>query len=116
MSRSSIGSNSTSTTPYSVSELSVPSPIHTTPIGEEFDSIYQVHELSNIDVHTEEADPMIKIALLARVEMLEAENVRLKGKGTSDCQKYLRIENIQDDKLIQFYTGFVSLVIFTAFF
>ena len=86
--------------PCSVFELSVPSPIHTTPIGEEFDSNYQVHELPNIDVHTEEADPMIKTALLARVEMLEAENVRLKGKGTSDCQKYLCIENIQDDKLI----------------
>ena len=115
-SSSSIGGSNTSTTPCS-SIPDSPSPsAQTTPIGEELDSNYQVHELPNIDAHNEEADPMIKTALLTRVELLEAENVRLKETNTSDCQKYLRIEGIRDDKLIRFYTGFVSLAVFTAFF
>lgn len=70
----------TSITPCRIPKFFAPSLAHTTPIGEEFDSNYQVHKLPNTDVNTEEADPMIKTALLAHVEMLKAENVRLKGK------------------------------------
>ena len=37
---------------------------------------------------------------MAHIEMLEAENVRLIENSTDDCQSYLCIENIHDDKLI----------------
>ena len=84
----------TLTTLCRIPKFFAPSLAHATPIGEEFDSNYQVHELFNTDVNTEEADPMIKIVLLAHIEILKAENVRLKVKGTSDCQKYLHIESI----------------------
>lgn len=41
---------------------------------------HHIHKLPNVDAHNEKADTMIKIALLAHVEILEAENVRLKEK------------------------------------
>ena len=54
------------------------------------------------------------VALLARIEVLEAENAQLK----SEPQKaYFQLEDIEhDDNLVRFYTGFVSFSIFIAFF
>ena len=53
-------------------------------------------------------------ALLARIELLELENSQLKCKSKVN---YFRIEDIQDnDKLITFYTGFVSYMVLIAFF
>ena len=60
------------------------------------------------------SEVLVDTALLARIEALEAENTRLK---TQSKQTHFRIEDIQDnDKLIRFYTGFVSFVVFLAFF
>jgi len=62
---------------------------------------------------TQEPDPVIYAALLAKIELLEAENSKLKKQG----EIFFRIENIMcDDKLIRFYTGFCSYKTFEAFF
>lgn len=61
---------------------------------------HHIHKLPNVYAHNEKADTIIKIALLVHVEILEAENVRLKEKSTSDYQKHLHTDSIQDDKLI----------------
>lgn len=62
---------------------------------------------------------LVNTALLARVEALEAENSRLK-RDLDKCEKkrqYFRLEQVKhDDKLIRFYTGFVSYAIFLLFF
>ena len=62
--------------------------------------------ISEVDVGT---------ALLARIELLESETKKLKE---APKRKHLfNIEDIQhDDKMILFYTGFVSFRIFSAFF
>ena len=55
------------------------------------------------------------IALVARIEVLESENSRLKALPKQ--KHYFRIENIcEDDKKVTFYTGFGSYSIFCAFF
>jgi len=62
---------------------------------------------------TQEPDPVIYTALLAKIELLEAENSKLKKQG----EIFFRIENIMcDDKLIRFYTGFCNYKTFEAFF
>ena len=59
---------------------------------------------------------LVSKALLARIDALEAESSRLKSTINSQ-PLYFRIEQIQnDDHLIRFYTGFVSYIIFIAFF
>ena len=61
---------------------------------------------SQIDVHT---------ALLARIELLESENKSL--KVAPNKKHHFCIEDIQhDDKMVLFYTGFVSFRVFSAFF
>ena len=58
---------------------------------------------------------LVDRALLARIEMLEAENSRLQKKK-SEKHKFC-IEDIEHyDKLVRFYTGFVSYALFLAFF
>ena len=64
-------------------------------------------------------DPVIYAALLARIEMLEAENNKLKVqlKKSEQRKKAFRLEDIQyDDVLFYFYAGFKSYRIFEAFY
>ena len=62
---------------------------------------------------------LVNTALFARVEALEAENSRLM-RDLDNCEKkrkYFRLELVKhDDKLIRFYTGFVSYAVFLSFF
>lgn len=85
--------------------------------GEQLDTDYQVHELPGEKESSESSSTvLVNRALLARIEMLEAENMRLK-EGESKEKKYFRIEDIQhDDKLVSLYTGFVSYVVFSSFY
>lgn len=115
---------STSSTPSVCIPLSVA-------IGEQLDTNYQVFELPSESLDSASDEPavsrnpshsseiLVNTALLARVEALEAENCLLKKQlrvSTAKCQ-YFRIKHIQhDDKLVQFYTGFISFMIFQAFF
>ena len=70
---------------------------------------------TNVDT-TDGSDPVIYAALLARIEYLQSENLKLSTQHR-DSKHYFRIEDIQsDDKLLCFYTGFTSFKIFMAFF
>ena len=61
---------------------------------------------------------LVNTALLARIEALEAENSHFKKMdGMEQRQKHFRLEQVKhDDKLIRFYTGFVSYAVFLSFF
>ena len=60
---------------------------------------------------------VVSTALLARIELLEAENDRLKKKVAQSEQDPFRIEQIKnDDRLVRLYTGFTSYIIFLTFF
>ena len=60
---------------------------------------------------------MINAALMARIEVLEAENQKLKSQIESTKPMFFRLENIRDnDALVRFYTGFVSYNVLVAFF
>ena len=64
-------------------------------------------------------DLVIYTALLARIEVLEAENKKLQVQlgETKHSEKSFRLEDIQgNDELICFYTGFASFRIFEAFY
>ena len=51
------------------------------------------------------------------MEVLETEYSKLKDESSNPKKHYFRIEDIQDDdKLVLFYTGFVSYMVFSAFF
>lgn len=58
---------------------------------------------------------IVHTALLARIEYLESVNAKL--RETPKAKQYFRIEDMQDnDKMVSFYTGFVSYMVFNAFF
>ena len=62
-----------------------------------------------------DTEVLVNTALLARIEVLEAENSHLKKKmdGMEQRQQHFRLEQVKhDDKLICFYTGFVSYGVF----
>ena len=116
---------SSETPVQSAGPLTLP-PSYVTTTGEQLlDTGYQVHELPNlgdvddINDHVPDTgtDPVVHTALLARIEYLEAENAKLKSVCSQDSKKYFRIEDIKDDdKLVCFYTGFISFKVFQAFF
>jgi hypothetical protein len=63
-----------------------------------------------------DTEVLVNTALLARIEALEAENSHLKDR-MEQRQQYFRLEQVKhDDKLIRFYTGFVSYAVFLSFF
>ena len=93
-------------------------------------SDYQVHELpNNVDdaslssaLPTDgflssslQTEPLVNAALLARIEYLEAQYTsRIECSPT---KINFRIEQVKhDDRLVRFYTGFISYRIFLAFF
>ena len=87
--------------------------VHTAVAGEQFDTAYQVHELPSIDTVPQSSEVLVNVALLARIEALEAENASLKLLHKVN---HFRVEDIQhSDKLVRFYTGFVSFMVFLAF-
>ena len=101
-----------------------------TSIGEQLLTDYQVHELPSVSGEdestsqqsssqvqpsaTERSEVLVNTALLARIEVLEAENRQLKSQSQI---QYFRISQIRhSDKLVRFFTGFVSYMVFIAFF
>ena len=61
-------------------------------------------------------DVLVDKVLLACIEFLESENERLK-KEKQVVGSHFRVEQIKhDDKLVHFYTGFISFVLYLAFF
>ena len=68
-----------------------------------------------IETHNEtQTERLVHTSLVARIEYLESVNATLKGK---DKKKHFSIEDIKDDdKMVCFYTGFKSYMIFNAFF
>ena len=60
-------------------------------------------------------DCLVKASLLARTEIFTSENTQLKIQVNE--KRYFRIEDIKnDDRMVRFYTGFVSFSVFTSFF
>ena len=105
----------------SSSELEAPATtdhqLQTVMIGEQLlESDYLVHELpTGNDETTDDCSKAINTAFLARIEMLEVENDKLKSQGKE--QKFFCMECIaHDDNLVCFYTGFISYAIFVSFF
>ena len=98
--------------------IDTPSPIlRSAVVGEQLQSDYLVHELPAYSSPQKASSESLLIdrLLLARIEMLESEVSRL--QKSKNEKYYFRIEDIQhDDKLIRFYTGFVSYALFLAFF
>ena len=79
------------------------------------ESDYHVHELPACNEPTNDScSATINVALVAHIEMLEAENAKLKSQ--TEDQKYFRMECVEhDDNLVCFYTGFVSYTILLLF-
>ena len=61
---------------------------------------------------------LVNTALANRIEVLVAENSQLKKQLQQvTARQYFRIEHIQhDDALVKFYTGFISFMVFQAFY
>ena len=78
-------------------------------------SYFHVHELPHDESTNDSCSATINTVLLAHIQMLEAENTKLKLQ----CKErtYFRIESVADnDNMVCFYTGFVSYKIFIVFF
>lgn len=100
--------------------------IQTATIGSPLLSDYSVYELSTDDQTgpscstpqlSSSDTQVINRALLARIELLEAQNAQLKAETRQQVRPHFRMEDVQnDDKLFRFYTGFASFSIFLAFF
>ncbi len=117
--------SSRSTTPTSTSE-----PLLTAAVGQQLESDYRIYDLPSDDScastssrkstpSQRDTEVVVNKALVARIEALEAENQSLKKqlKEATTKPQYFRIQHIQGrDKLVRFYTGFVSYVVFLAFF
>ena len=123
-------SSSRSVTPTSTPPVQ---PVLVASIGEQLQQDYHVHELPDSEeVTTPEpqhvpppCDPaptgtsnvLVNSALLARIEVLEAEKQQLETKVSGMTRAYFRVEDIiHDDALVRFYTGFVSFFVLSAFF
>ena len=64
-----------------------------------------------------ETEVIANTALVAHIEVLEAENKTLRHKLSSQKPKHFRLENIaSNNSLVRFYTGFQSYEILLLFF
>lgn len=119
-------STSRSATPYSVPNPAENPPL-TVEVGEPLHSDYNVHEVSLPDndassqtfvqpqSHSQD-EILANTALLARIEYLESKVKNLEAKHVS-TKSYFRIEQVKsDDRLVRFYTGFITYSVFLAFF
>ena len=91
--------------------------LHIAEAGEQLETDYGVHELPCADnpPQQDSAGIVVSHALVSRIEVLEAENDLLRSQSRE--KHYFRLEDIQhDDKLVSFYTGFVSFMVLAAFF
>ena len=78
------------------------------------DSSYSVHELPS---EQEDQVHVSKVALKAKIEVLEAESSQSQYYRNVTTSPYFRVEQIaKDDNLIRFYTGFNSYSLFLLFF
>lgn len=72
---------------------------------------------SSVSNRQSDTSVIINTALVARIEVLEAENKAMKKEMSVQRAKYFRLEDIKEnDKLIRFYTGFDSYETLLAFF
>ena len=61
-----------------------------------------------------EDEMLVNAALFSCIKILEAENARLISEKSK--KTYFRIDDIKnDDKLVRFYTGFISYAVFLSF-
>ena len=67
-------------------------------------------------VSTAAEQNLVSTALLARIEALEAENTSLKKHALSKDANFGMEQIKHDDRLVSFYTGLKSYVVFLAFF
>jgi len=100
-----------------ISQPTLSSPPHVAAAGEQLKTDYQVHELPGVATSEDDSSSiLVNRALISRIEVLEAENAHLK-QALAKERKFFQIEDIQhDDKLVSLYTGFVSFLVFNAFF
>ena len=119
-----------SSTPMSVSPTPSSEPLLlTAAIGEQLDSDHHVHELPSDSYDSSEpstsfqspdnTNVVVNRALLSQVEFLQSENQRLKKElqKAIETLQHFRVEHIKyNDKLVHFYTGFASFMVFSAFF
>ena len=85
-------------------------------VGEPLLSDYNVQESPGHEERTS-SDVVVNAALIARIEVLEAENFKLKQQFGSAKPKYFRLEDIaHNDTFVRFYTGFASYVVLLIFF
>lgn len=125
-----VGSSSRSVTPVETPPSLTPQQESlTVSVGEQLDTNYTVHELpgasssecnvpssSTVATNDQEdsVDCVVNAGLLSKIELLEAENHRLK---TAKVCQHFRIDQLQsNDRLFRFYTGFISYAVFLAFF
>ena len=95
-------------------------------IEEQFVSDYSVYELPSLADHnkpsischlTSSDTQLINCYLFAHIEVLEVENAQLKTGKQQKVKSQFRLEDVQnDDKMFRFYTGFISFIVFLAFF
>lgn len=80
--------------------------------GEQLNTNYQTHELPGVDESSDSSSTILVHPLLARIKMLESENMHLEQRHINE-RTHFRIEDIQhNDRLVSQYTGFASFVAF----
>jgi len=115
----------------SVTPSTFEQPALTVAVGKQLQSDHQVHEspggaddasdCSSLPAGFQsyshsQTEVLVNTALLARIEYLESKNARLK-KECLPTTTHFRIEQVKhDDRLVRFYTGFITYHIFLAFF
>ena len=106
-------------------------PALTVAVGEQLQSDYQVHELpGGVDDASDssslpaglqscshpQTEVLANTTLLARIEYLESENTRLKKECLPTTTDFMIEQVKHDNRLVRFYTGFITYHIFLAFF
>lgn len=119
----SVGSSSRSVTPVETPGLRKAA--LTVSVGEQLETNYEVHELpvaSNSEcnppslssgVENKPTDSTDYVDNAGLLKLLKAENRSLKS---TTVFQHFRVEQVHNDKLFQFYTGFISCVVFFAFY